>query len=218
MAKKTGKKEDTHDSHNHAEHDHSHEGHDHEGHSCGHEHSHDGHDHADHDHEGHDHSHEGHDHPMPHTKVMPRKANTSGFAEDGNVVLIHYTGTLASGETFDSSAGRDPIEFVLGEHTVIKGFENGVRGMKKGEKKKLVIESKDAYGDVNPEMRQDVPREAMGDLDVKEGMLLALNHPMAPQPIPVKVIKVTPESVTIDMNHPLAGETLHFEIELVDIK
>jgi FKBP-type peptidyl-prolyl cis-trans isomerase 2 len=187
--------------------------------------SHNHEDHAGHSHEGHDHSHEGHDHQghdhahdIPHTKVTPRKANTSGLAEDGNVVLVHYKGTLDSGEMFDSSEGRDPIEFVLGEHMVIRGFEEAITGMKKGETKKIVIESREAYGDVNPELRQDVPREALGEITPEVGMMLALQHPMAPQPIPVKVVNVTPETVTIDLNHPLAGQRLHFDLELVEIR
>jgi FKBP-type peptidyl-prolyl cis-trans isomerase 2 len=201
MAKKAMKK-DTSDeghSHDHAEHDHSHAGH---------------------DHAGHDHSHEGHDHGehIPHTKVTPRKPNTSGVAEEGNVVLVHYKGTLDNGEMFDSSDGREPIEFVLGEHMVIRGFEEAITGMTKGQKKKITIESQDAYGDVNPELRQDVPREALGEITPEVGMMLALQHPMAPQPIPVKVIGVTPENVTIDLNHPLAGQRLHFDLELVEIR
>jgi len=154
---------------------------------------------------------------MPHTKVAPRKANTSGIAEDGNSVRVHYKGSLDGGEVFDTSHGREPIEFVLGEHAVIPGFEIAVVGMKKGDKKTIVIEAANAYGDVNPQLRQNVPRQALGDIKPEVGMMLALQHPMAPQPIPVKILAVTPETVTIDLNHPLAGQRLHFEIELVEI-
>jgi peptidylprolyl isomerase len=155
---------------------------------------------------------------MPETKVKVRKPNTSGVAEEGTLVTIHYKGTLDDGEVFDSSEGREPLEFTLGEHLVIRGFEDGVVGMKKGEKKKIVIESADAYGDVNPELRQEIPRAALGDIQPEEGMMLALQHPAAPQPIPVRVVTVTPETVTIDMNHPLAGQRLHFELEVVDLQ
>lgn len=177
------------------------------------------HDHS-HDHAGHDHSHEGHDHghDVPHTKVAARKANTTGVAEEGNIVLVHYTGTLDNGETFDSSEGRDPIEFPIGSHTVIKGFEEALLGMKKGDKKKITIEADDAYGQPNPQLRQEVPKEALGDIKPEVGMMLALQHPMAPQPIPVRVVAVSDETVTIDLNHPLAGERLHFELELVEIR
>src|SRR4051812_16222053 len=107
--------EHDHSEHNHDKHDHDdHEGHDHSEHS--HEgHNHEGHDH--HDHAGHDHA--GHDHgEMPHSTVKVRKPNTSGIAEEGSLVSVHYTGTLDSGETFDTSIGREPIEFVIGEHNV----------------------------------------------------------------------------------------------------
>ncbi len=165
---------------------------------------------------GHEHAHE-HEHVQK-TVIKPTKKNTSGIVEDGNMVSIHYTGTLDSGETFDSSLGREPIEFVLGSQSVIPGFEKAVLGMKKGAKKKVVIETLDAYGDSNPELFQEVPREALGDITPEEGMMLALHHPMSPAPVPVKIVKVTPETVTIDMNHPLAGQRLHFDLELVDIK
>lgn len=164
----------------------------------------------------------GHDHDdemaVPRTKVKPHKPNTSGIVEDGNIVVLHYTGTLDSGEKFDSSEGKEPIEFAVGSGVVIPGFDTAVTGMRKGEKKKVTIEAKDAYGDPNPAMRQEVPKHALGDITPEVGMLLALHHPMAPQPIPVKVVAVTEETITIDMNHPLAGQRLHFELEIVDIK
>jgi len=168
-----------------------------------------------HNHEGHSHD-DGHD--IPHTTVKVKKPNTSGVVEDGNVVRIHYTGTLDSGETFDSSKGREPIEFVIGEHNVIPGFEQAIVGMKKGDKKSIVLESKDAYGDVNPQLRQEVPRQALSGIEPEVGMVLALQHPMTPQPIPVKVVDVKTETVTIDMNHPLAGQRLHFDLELVEVR
>jgi peptidylprolyl isomerase len=155
---------------------------------------------------------------MPHTAVKIRKPNTSGVADEGTLVTIHYTGTLDSGETFDSSEGREPIEFVIGEHAVIKGFEDSVTGMKKGEKKHITIEAADAYGDINPQLRQEVPKQALGEIAPEVGMMLALQHPMAPQPIPVKVVEVGEQNITIDLNHPLAGQRLHFDIELVDLK
>jgi peptidylprolyl isomerase len=155
---------------------------------------------------------------MPRTAVKPRKPNTSGMVEEGNIVFVHYTGTLDSGETFDTSRGREPIEFVVGEHAVIRGFEEGVRGMKKGESKRITIEPQDAYGDVNPELQQEVPRQALGDIQPEVGMMLALQHPMAPQPIPVKIVAVNPETVTLDLNHPLAGQRLHFDLEVIEIR
>ena len=159
-----------------------------------------------------------HEEPVRKTTVKPRQPNTTGIAGDGDVVLIHYRGTFDTGEEFDSSLSRDPLEVTIGEHAIIRGFEQGVAGMRKGEKKRITIEAKDAYGDENPELRQAVPKEAFGDIKPEEGMMLALQHPAAPAPIPVRVVKVEPDTITIDMNHPLAGKRLNFELELVEIK
>jgi peptidylprolyl isomerase len=175
----------------------------------------DGHSHDHEHHEGHDHAHD----EVKHTTVKPRAPRAPGApAQDTDVVRIHYTGTLDDGKEFDSSKGRDPLEFVLGEHAVIKGFEDAVRGMNPGEKKAFTIEASEAYGDVNPELRQEVPRQALGEIEPEVGMVLAMNHPMANQPIPVHVVAVGNETVTLDLNHPLAGKRLHFAIELVEIR
>ncbi len=160
----------------------------------------------------------GHDEPVRKTAVKPRAPNTTGIAGEGDVVLVHYTGTLDDGSEFDSSRDRDPLELTLGEHQVIKGFEKELAGMKKGEKKQITIEAADAYGDENPELRQSVPREALGDIQPEVGMMLALQHPAAPMPIPVRIVEVDDKTVTIDLNHPLAGKRLHFALELVGIQ
>ncbi len=158
------------------------------------------------------------DEEMKTTRVAPRKTNTSGVAAVGDVVKVRYRGTLDDGEEFDSSEGRDPLEFVVGEHDVIKGFEDAVVGMRVGEKRRATILPENAYGDPNPGMRQDVPREALGDIEPEEGMVLALHHPEMTQPLPARVVAVSDESVTLDLNHPLAGKTLTFEIELVELR
>ena len=164
------------------------------------------------------HGHDETDAPVRKTVVKPRVPNTTGIAGEGDVVHVHYTGTLDDGSEFDSSRDRDPLELTLGEHQVIKGFEQGLAGMKKGEKKQITIEAADAYGDENPELRQSVPREALGDIQPEVGMMLALQHPAAPMPIPVRIVEVDDKTVTIDLNHPLAGKRLHFALELVGIQ
>lgn len=153
------------------------------------------------------------------SSVSPNEGNTSGIAGEGDVVKVHYTGTLDDGEEFDSSKGKDPIEFVVGQHTVIKGFEDAVQGMKQGDSKQFKVAPEDAYGDPNPELKQTVPRDALGeDITPEEGMMLALQHPQMQQPMPAKVVEVGEKEVTLDLNHPLAGKSLNFEIELVEIK
>ncbi len=156
---------------------------------------------------------------VPTSEVSENKPNTSGVVESGNTIKVHYKGTLEGGEVFDSSEGKDPLEFKVGQNMVIKGFDAAVVGMKTGEKKSITIQPADAYGEPQPDLNQKVPKEAFGDIkdQLEVGMQLALNHPQAPGPIPVKVTKIEDDGVTIDMNHPLAGKTLSFDIEVVDI-
>ena len=152
------------------------------------------------------------------TKVTKNKPNTSGKAEEGSTVKVHYKGTLDSGDVFDSSEGKDPIEFKVGQHMVIKGFEDAIVGMKPGDKKQIELKPDQAYGEPQDELKQKLPKEAFGDIDLEEGMQLALNHPQSPGPIPVTVLKIEDDGVTIDMNHPLAGKKLKFDLELVSVE
>ena len=138
-------------------------------------------------------------------------------AKSGDTVRIHYTGTLADGSTFDSSEGRDPLEFTLGSGQVIPGFDQAVDGMAVGEEKKVEIAADDAYGPHNPEGRQAFPKANIPDeipLDV--GTQLQMQTPDG-RAIQVVVTEVGEEEVILDANHPLAGEDLTFEIELVEI-
>lgn len=138
-------------------------------------------------------------------------------AKAGDTVRIHYTGTLADGSTFDSSEGRDPLEFKLGAGQVIPGFDKAVTGMAVGDSQTVEIPSDDAYGPVNPDGRQSFPRDKVPEnipLDI--GTRLQLSGPQG-QPIMVTVAEVTDEEVILDANHPLAGKDLTFKIELVEI-
>ena len=138
-------------------------------------------------------------------------------AKAGDTVKIHYTGTLADGSKFDSSEGRDPLEFTLGSGQVIPGFDKAVTGMTVGEAQTVEIPSEDAYGPHDPNGRQSFPRDKVPDgtpLDI--GTRLQLSGPEG-QPIMVTVAEVTDEHVVLDANHPLAGQDLTFEIELVEI-
>ncbi len=138
-------------------------------------------------------------------------------AKSGDTVRIHYTGTLADGSTFDSSEGRDPLEFTLGAGQVIPGFDKAVTGMDVGDSQTVEIPADDAYGPVNPDGRQSFPRDKVPEnipLDI--GTRLQLSGPQG-QPIMVTVTEVTDEEVILDANHPLAGKDLTFKIELVEI-
>jgi peptidylprolyl isomerase len=138
--------------------------------------------------------------------------------KSGDTVRIHYTGTLTDGTTFDSSEGRDPLEFVVGSGQIIPGLDKAMPGMAVGEKKVVEIPCAEAYGDVNPENRQAVPREHIpADIPVEVGLQLQMQSPEG-QVIPVTVIDVTEAEVTLDANHMLAGKDLTFAVELVEIK
>jgi FKBP-type peptidyl-prolyl cis-trans isomerase 2 len=133
----------------------------------------------------------------------------------GDKVKVEYKGTLDDGSVFDSSEGREPLEFEAGSGQVIAGFDEAVIGMEKGESKTVHIKADDAYGQPNPELKRDIPRDSLSsEVEPKEGMMLALNAPDGRQ-MPAKIVKVTDKTITIDLNHPLAGKDLNFEIKVV---
>jgi peptidylprolyl isomerase len=135
----------------------------------------------------------------------------------GDTVRIHYTGTLTDGTTFDSSQGRDPLEFTVGSGQIIPGLDKAVPGMEVGDSKKVTVPAEEAYGAVNPEARQAVPRETVPDhIPLDLGTQLQVQD-QSGRTIPVVVAEVTEETVVLDANHPLAGKDLTFEFELVEI-
>ncbi len=138
-------------------------------------------------------------------------------AKAGDTVHIHYTGRLTDGTVFDSSEGSDPLQFTLGSGQVIPGFDAGVTGMAPGEQKTIEIPAAKAYGEARPEMVFQVPREQFPDgyvPQVGEALEVGLQTGGA---IPVTVKAVDDEGVTLDANHPLAGQDLIFDLELVEI-
>ncbi|MCU7876846.1 MAG: peptidylprolyl isomerase [Candidatus Thiodiazotropha sp. (ex. Lucinoma kazani)] len=138
-------------------------------------------------------------------------------AKQGDTVRLHYTGTLDDGTQFDSSADRDPIEFTLGEKAVIPGFETGVEGMQAGDKKTINIPANEAYGQHNDALVEQVPLESFpDDLELHVGMHLQAQSPDG-EHFNVVVTALSDEVATIDGNHPLAGEALNFDLELVEI-
>jgi FKBP-type peptidyl-prolyl cis-trans isomerase 2 len=138
-------------------------------------------------------------------------------ANNGDKVKVHYHGRLTDGTTFDSSEGREPLEFEVGSGSVIAGFDEGVKGMEIGEKKTINIPVDQAYGPKDPEMVVEFPKANFHpDMAPEVGMRLNMTNNTG-QVIPVVIVDVKPESVILDANHPLAGEDLVFEIELVSI-
>lgn len=137
--------------------------------------------------------------------------------KQGDVVRIHYTGTLRDGSVFDSSKGRDPLEFTVGTGQVIKGMDDGMLGLEVGQSKVLEIPSDEAYGPLNPDARQEIPRDSIpAEIPLEVGIQLQMQSPDG-QVMPVTVVAVAEDSVTLDANHQLAGEDLIFDVELVSI-
>lgn len=138
-------------------------------------------------------------------------------AKSGDKVKVHYHGKLTTGETFDSSEGRAPLEFEVGSGMVIKGFDEGVTGMSVGEKKTINIPVEQAYGPKNPEMLIEMPKDRFPkDMEIEQGMPLMMSDGSG-QNFQVIVHEIKENSVVLDANHPLAGQELVFDIELVEI-
>ena len=138
-------------------------------------------------------------------------------AKSGDTVKIHYTGTLDDGTQFDSSAGREPLQFTVGSGQVIPGFDEAVEGMAVGDKKSVNIEPEQAYGPRHEQMIQEVPKSALpDDLEPEVGMGLQAQGPDG-KALQLTVTEVSDETITVDGNHPLAGKALNFDIELVHI-
>ncbi|MGV3556729.1 FKBP-type peptidyl-prolyl cis-trans isomerase [Larkinella arboricola] len=139
-------------------------------------------------------------------------------AKAGDTVQVHYTGRKNDGTVFDSSSGRSPLQFQVGSGMVIKGFDEGVNGMEVGESKTVRIPVEDAYGPSSPDMIFEFDRSLIpDDIELEVGLTLNMHQDGNPQAVPVVVRNVTATSVTLDANHPLAGEELIFDIELVGI-
>ena len=135
----------------------------------------------------------------------------------GDTIRIHYTGTLLDETVFDSSDGREPLEFVVGSGQVIPGLDEAMPGLSVGEKKRVEIACVDAYGPINPAMRQEIPREGIpDDIPLDPGTQLQMKTPEG-HDLSVTVIEANDATVTLDANHPLAGQDLIFDVEVVSI-
>ncbi|MGA0330901.1 MAG: FKBP-type peptidyl-prolyl cis-trans isomerase [Candidatus Poseidoniaceae archaeon] len=135
------------------------------------------------------------------------------IVEKDAVASVHYTGTLpGSGEVFDTSEGRDPLTFLVGHQQMIPGFEEELMGAEKGERRTFTLEPERAYGEKIAEAVQQIPTEMFGDITPEPGMTLMSDVG------PFNVVSVEGDTVTVDFNHKLAGETLEFSVEVVDVR
>jgi peptidylprolyl isomerase len=142
-------------------------------------------------------------------------------AEKGMIVKLHYEGKFENGELFDSSKQGEhehPLEFEVGAGMVVKGFDKAVEGMDVGEKKEFTVKPEEGYGERNDELKQKIPREVLPkEQEPKAGMMLVAQAPTG-QKMPVKILEVSDKEITVDMNHPLAGKTLVFNIEILEVR
>ena len=139
-------------------------------------------------------------------------------AKNGDTVKVHYTGTLDDGTTFDSSVGKTPLEFKLGEGQLLKDFEVAVLGLSVGESKKINIAAKDGYGLYEEKLVGKVPlSELPDDIQPELGMKLQMQTPDG-HAVQITITELTESDMTVDANHELAGKDLNFDIELVEIR
>ena len=137
-------------------------------------------------------------------------------AKQGDTVRVHYTGTLDDGQEFDSSRGLDPLTFTLGTGSVIQGFDDAVTGMAVGDEKRVTIPADEAYGPRREDLTLHLPRsELPADMEIEEGSQLRMEQ--GDQSVVVTVRQLDDATVTLDANHPLAGESLTFDLRLVEI-
>jgi len=133
----------------------------------------------------------------------------------GSKVKVHYTGKLTNGKVFDTSVEKEPLEVVVGQSGLIKGFEDGLMGMKEGEKKTIEITPEDAYGQLIEGRTQEVEKSMLPE-EIQVGMALQANGEVGTMVVTVKEIKE--ETVVLDANHPLAGKDLIFELEVLEVR
>jgi FKBP-type peptidyl-prolyl cis-trans isomerase 2 len=136
----------------------------------------------------------------------------------GDTVKVHYRGTFDDGQMFDTSEGNDPLEFTVGAQQVIPGFERAMVGMQVGETRNVVIPAAEAYGERDEDLIQRMPREKfrLNGAEPELGLAIEMHTPQGA--IPVVITQLTEEWVTLDANHPLAGKTLHFALELIAVQ
>ena len=146
------------------------------------------------------------------------EAQVAQTAQKGDTVAVHYTGTLEDGEVFDSSRDRDPLEFEVGSGQVIPGFDRAVEGLEVGESREVTLQPEEGYGEPREDLVVDVDRSQFPDESEPEvGRQVQVQ--VAPGQNRIATITgIEDKSVTLDLNHPLAGKPLTFDVELVEIK
>ncbi len=137
--------------------------------------------------------------------------------KDGDTVRVHYTGTFDDGEVFDSSREREPLEFTIGDESLISGFEEALIGHEKGDRFTVTVPCDEAYGERLDELMMEVPLSDVPD-NIKPEVGMMLQIATDDGDMEVEIVDITDKVVVLDANHPLAGEDLTFDIEIIDVK
>ncbi len=139
------------------------------------------------------------------------------FIKDGSMVSLEYTLSDENGKVIESNKGKDPLIYKQGQHQIIPGLEKSLAGMKVNDQKKVRVKPEEAYGPVDPKRFQEVPKEKLPPEALKVGTMLMAKSPQG-QGLPVKVQEIKEKTVVLDLNHPLAGKTLTFDVKVLDVK
>ncbi|MBM2805656.1 MAG: Peptidyl-prolyl cis-trans isomerase (modular protein) [Deltaproteobacteria bacterium] len=144
-------------------------------------------------------------------------AKDDRVVKDGMLISLEYTLKGADGKVIESSKGREPLKYIHGQRMMIPGLEKELTGMKVGGEKHVTVKPEDAYGAVNAKAFEEVPKEKLPPEGLKVGAILAAKSPTG-QVVPMRVHQIKEKSVVMDMNHPMAGKTLVFDVKIVDIQ
>ena len=155
--------------------------------------------------------------PLAHAAAAPEKTKNERVVQNGMQVTLEYTIKGPDGKPMDTNKGRQPMRYVHGQKMMIPGVERELAGMKVGGEKHFTVKPEDAYGPVDPKAFQEVPKEKIPPQALKVGIMLAAKTPDGTV-VPSRVYQIKEKTVVMDMNHPLAGKTLVFDIKILDIQ
>jgi FKBP-type peptidyl-prolyl cis-trans isomerase SlyD len=141
----------------------------------------------------------------------------NNVVKDGTVVSLQYTLSGEDGKTIESNKGKDPLKYTQGSHQIVPGLEKGLAGMKMGEEKRVKVTPEEGYGPVDPKGFQEFPKEKIPSEGLKVGSVLMAKGPQGQQ-VPVRVHEIKEKTVVLDLNHPMAGKTLVFDVKVLDIQ
>ena len=145
------------------------------------------------------------------------KSKENNVVKDGTVVSLQYTLSGEDGTTIESNKGKEPLKYTQGSRQIVPGLEKGLAGMKMGEEKRVKVTPEEGYGPVDPKGFQEFPKEKIPSEGLKVGSVLMATGPQGQQ-VPVRVHEIKEKTVVLDLNHPMAGKTLVFDVKVLDIQ